>query len=173
MKKQFRVIDTLNLASTVCSTWRGILFSLRLLSRAKHWGSHGDERKVVGGWEPLMRREVEGLPWEWTQAPLPCGSIDRLCNKLHSHLVVRHLCQETAVRGMKTKKKNKRGPDWDGHTHFALNCQRTIAKSFQKRWCHIICWGIKNSISIKKLCYSMQPHIAVWNSLKQLIIFII
>lgn len=74
-----------------------------------------------------MRREVEGLPREWTQAPLPCGSIDRLCNKLHSHLVVRHLCQETAVRGMKTKKKCfckiKGGPDWDGRAHFALNCQ--------------------------------------------------
>lgn len=126
-----------------------------------------------------MRREVEGLPWEWTQAPLPCGSIDRLCNKLHSHLVVRHLRQETAVRGMKKKIVSaKLNEDKTGMATCGLCIELSkyiwqYSKSFQKRWCYIICWAINNSISIKKLCYSMQPHIAVRNNLKQLTIFII
>lgn len=54
-------------------------------------GPHGDEGKVVGVWETLMSREVEGLPREWRQTPLCRGAVYCLCDQLESHLVVSHL----------------------------------------------------------------------------------
>lgn len=50
-----------------------------------------------------MSWEIEGPPWEWTQAPLRCGAVYCLCNQLASHPVVRHLYRETEMGEEGTK----------------------------------------------------------------------
>lgn len=146
MTRHLRIPDLNRKPWPVLPGW--VISSVSVLSGPTQRGPHGDEGKAVGVWETLMTREVEGLPWEWTQAPLRRGAVYCLCDQLDSHLVVRHLYHVTEMSKEGTK-------EWVSESKSNRHCEHAHP------WWHFYCHEWSLVIQTLYFTYNVWVH-SMW-----------